>query len=145
LSLNCGIISAEIKRKSKKITFNFPGEGGSFQSGVWIFENGRLLKERELTRIGKVQERQGEKFKSSPIVPEGYDKPGPQKGTPGYFTIGSTEDEVLAVQGTPTGVAYGTWNYGIASVTFENGRVKSYHNFSNILKVNVANKKGGER
>jgi hypothetical protein len=63
----------------------------------------------------------------------------------GYFTIGSTEDEVLAVQGTPTGIAFNTWSYGLSSVTFENGMVKSFHNFSNNLKIRVTKKQVEER
>ena len=52
----------------------------------------------------------------------------------GYFTIGSTENEVLAVMGDPTSMSdYGNgdkrFSYGSSSVDFENGRVKSYHNY----------------
>jgi outer membrane protein assembly factor BamE (lipoprotein component of BamABCDE complex) len=44
----------------------------------------------------------------------------------GYFTVGSTRDEVLAVQGTPTEFAERVWKYGSSSVFFNNGRVASW-------------------
>jgi hypothetical protein len=57
------------------------------------------------------------------------------------FSIGSTKDEVLAVQGTPTAVQKSMfideWSYGISSVEFEHGRVKSYRNISNNLLVSL--------
>jgi hypothetical protein len=43
-----------------------------------------------------------------------------------YFTVGSTKDEVLAVQGTPTEFNDQVWNYGLTSVYFSNGRVTSW-------------------
>jgi hypothetical protein len=60
----------------------------------------------------------------------------------GYFTIGSTENEVLAVMGDPTSMSdYGngdkTFSYGNSNVRFENGRVKSYDNFGKNLKIRV--------
>ena len=55
---------------------------------------------------------------------------------PGTFTVGSTKDEVLAVQGTPTRVAGDTWGYEYSSVEFgPNRTVVSYANISNNLKV----------
>ena len=44
--------------------------------------------------------------------------------TPGYFTRGSSQDDVLHAQGTPTEIntynalRYETWNYGYSTVTF---------------------------
>jgi hypothetical protein len=35
-----------------------------------------------------------------------------------YFTLGSTKDEVLAVQGTPTSFSASEWNYGLSSIFF---------------------------
>ena len=60
----------------------------------------------------------------------------------GYFTIGSTEDEVLNVMGDPTSIsAYGSgskiFSYGYSQVQFENGRVKSYDNYGKNLKIRV--------
>ena len=45
-----------------------------------------------------------------------------------HFTIGSTRDEVLAVQGTPTGFSYNTYEYGTSKVHFRDGRVASWEN-----------------
>jgi hypothetical protein len=57
--------------------------------------------------------------------------------SPGYFTIGSTQDEVLAVQGTPTGIIGSTWRYGYSSIDFHNGEVKGYSDISKNLKVKL--------
>jgi serine/threonine protein kinase len=69
-------------------------------------------------------------------------KPKPEPRS--YFTIGSTKDEVLAVQGNPTAVNnytfFEVWEYGSYScdVTFDsNGRVKSYTNDCGELRVRV--------
>jgi hypothetical protein len=43
-----------------------------------------------------------------------------------YFTVGSTKDEVLAVQGTPTRVSDSEWAYGLSKVKFRNDRVISW-------------------
>ncbi len=53
----------------------------------------------------------------------------------GYFTIGSTKDEVLAIQGTPDNVMGNLWWYGASSVTFSRGVVESYSNSFGNLKV----------
>ena len=45
----------------------------------------------------------------------------------GYFTVGSTKDEVLAVQGTPTSFGETQWGYGLSHVTFQNGRVTTWY------------------
>ncbi|MGE8339463.1 MAG: hypothetical protein ACN6OI_00400 [Flavobacterium sp.] len=59
-----------------------------------------------------------------------------------YFTIGSTENEVLNVMGDPTSLRnigpYKTYYYELSSVTFENGKVRDYDNDGN-LKVRVRN------
>jgi hypothetical protein len=55
----------------------------------------------------------------------------------GYFTIGSTYDEVLAVQGTPSSIVGETWYYNYSTVSFYNGRVRGYSNTSNNLKVKL--------
>jgi outer membrane protein assembly factor BamE (lipoprotein component of BamABCDE complex) len=44
----------------------------------------------------------------------------------GYFTVGSTKDEVLGVQGTPARFSDTYWAYGLSSVSFQNGRVTSW-------------------
>jgi hypothetical protein len=44
----------------------------------------------------------------------------------GYFTVGSTKDEVLTVQGTPTEFNEYVWKYRSSSVFFKNDRVVSW-------------------
>jgi len=45
----------------------------------------------------------------------------------GYFTIGSSKDEVLGVQGTPSRFTDTYWSYGLSSVTFQNDRVTNWN------------------
>lgn len=65
----------------------------------------------------------------------------PTKRSNDYFTIGSTEDEVLKVMGDPESYddfrLFTKLQYGMSSVTIENGRVKSYDNSDGNLKVKV--------
>lgn len=52
------------------------------------------------------------------------------------FTIGSTKDDVLLVQGTPTGVASYGWHYELSTVRFDSeGKVVGYSNLGKNLKV----------
>jgi isocitrate lyase len=50
----------------------------------------------------------------------------PVRTAKGYFTIGSTKDEVLAVQGTPSEFSDLVWKYGSSSVFFSGKRVTSW-------------------
>lgn len=59
-----------------------------------------------------------------------------------YFTIGSTEDEVLKIMGDPTsyhkfGGSGKTFYYGGSYVRFKDGKVESYSNLDENLKVRV--------
>lgn len=57
-----------------------------------------------------------------------------------YFTIGSSEDKVLQVQGQPSSIMrtgiYSTFMYGSSSVSFTNKKVDGYSNRGN-LKIRV--------
>ena len=63
-----------------------------------------------------------------------------RSSTPGYFTRGSSQDDVLHVQGTPTEIhnyaALGqeTWNYGWSRITFSlpGGTVREWNNQGNL-------------
>lgn len=55
-----------------------------------------------------------------------------------YFTLGSTQDEVLVAQGTPTRISHNTWYYGFSQIRFRNRMVVAYDNFFGNLKVRVA-------
>jgi hypothetical protein len=55
-----------------------------------------------------------------------------------FFTVGSTKDEVLAVQGTPTKFTDTTLTYGLSDVFFANGRVVSWNQYAtNPLKAEL--------
>jgi hypothetical protein len=45
-----------------------------------------------------------------------------------FFRVGSTKEEVLAVQGTPTQLTENRWSYGYSYVEFENGKVVKWYN-----------------
>jgi hypothetical protein len=51
----------------------------------------------------------------------------------GFFTIGSSQNEVLAIQGTPTGIQANTWSYQLSDVWFQDGKVRMVNNFSGNL------------
>ena len=63
------------------------------------------------------------------------------KDSKDYFTIGSSEDEVLKIMGDPESYdkigPMKIFQYGLSSVTFENGKVESYNNLESNLKVKV--------
>ena len=64
------------------------------------------------------------------------------ENTKDYFTLGSTEDEVLEVMGEPssymvTAPEARRFYYGISSVYFYKGKVISYDNLDGNLKVKV--------
>lgn len=50
--------------------------------------------------------------------------------TKGYFAIGSTKDEVIALQGTPSGIIGNIWIYGLSQIKFYDDKVLSYSNSS---------------
>jgi hypothetical protein len=46
---------------------------------------------------------------------------------PPYFTVGSTKDEVLSIQGTPSRFTERVWDYGQSRVYFDGDRVSRWH------------------
>jgi len=60
-----------------------------------------------------------------------------------YFTIGSTEYEVIEVMGDPTSIndfstiGVKRFSYGLSTVSFKNGYVDGYNNFEKNLKVKM--------
>ena len=44
-----------------------------------------------------------------------------------WFTVGSSKDEVLAAEGTPTQLADHRWSYGFSYVDFEKGKVTRWY------------------
>lgn len=58
-----------------------------------------------------------------------------------FFTVGSTKNEVLSVQGTPDKFTTDTFSYGLASVRFHNGKVISWEPYaSGPLKAKLSAK-----
>ncbi len=56
---------------------------------------------------------------------------------PAYITIGSNEEEVLLVQGTPTRIEGNKWFYGFSELVFKHGRVVEYDNYFGSLKISL--------
>ena len=56
---------------------------------------------------------------------------------PSFFTIGSSTDEVLLVQGTPTRLDGNRWHYGFSELYFKDGRVEGFENFFGNLKIRL--------
>ncbi len=56
---------------------------------------------------------------------------------PEFFTVGSTRDEVLRVQGTPTRIEGNRWYYGFSEVRFKSGAVEDYDNYFGNLKIRL--------
>jgi len=73
------------------------------------------------------------------------DKTGPESTAPpphpakisGYFTVGSTKEDVLAIQGTPDTSSTNLLKYGESNVYFEEGKVSGWENHSPRLKVKL--------
>lgn len=53
---------------------------------------------------------------------------------PATFTVGSSMDEVLAVQGTPTSVRGNLWFYQFSNVLFRKGRVQNVVDTGSVLR-----------
>lgn len=62
---------------------------------------------------------------------------GPPAAAPAFFSLGSTRDEVLRVQGTPTRLDGNRWFYGFSEIHFRNGRVEDFNNFFGNLKIRM--------
>jgi len=61
-----------------------------------------------------------------------------QSASSGYFTKGSTINEVLAVEGTPSSIIGDTYFFGMSSVSFSSGRVVGWQSSPyNRLKVSL--------
>jgi hypothetical protein len=59
---------------------------------------------------------------------------------PSFYTIGSSADDVLAVQGTPTRMDGNRWTYGFSEIRFKDGKVEEYDNFFGDLKVQLSSR-----
>jgi hypothetical protein len=57
--------------------------------------------------------------------------------SPQFFSLGSSKDEVVRVQGAPTRVEGNKWSYGFGEIYFRDGVVIGFNNFFNTLKVTL--------
>lgn len=65
-------------------------------------------------------------------------EPGAFTGpAPRHITLGSTKQQVLLVQGTPTQVRGNRWYYGFAELIFQDGLVAGYDNYFGTLKMRL--------
>jgi hypothetical protein len=65
------------------------------------------------------------------VLPSTSPDPAAHKTT---FTVGSTKDDVLAVQGTPTSIQGNLWFYQLSNVLFREGRVQHVVNSGGNLR-----------
>jgi hypothetical protein len=84
---------------------------------------------------------------TNPVVPESsklelpapithkLNRPTQTQPNSDFFTVGSTKDEVLAIQGTPTRLSDNEFAYDYSRVEFRNDRVISWNDISKILKT----------
>ncbi|MEJ5365219.1 MAG: J domain-containing protein [Desulfosoma sp.] len=63
--------------------------------------------------------------------------PAGPAGKSGTFTLGSSEKDVLGIQGPPDKAGGGRWAYGLSEVRFKDGRVSGYDNFDGRLRVSL--------
>jgi hypothetical protein len=57
--------------------------------------------------------------------------------TPGFFTIGSSKNDVLGVQGSPDSFNEQIFRYGSSTVQFRDGKVISWNNSYPALKAKL--------
>jgi hypothetical protein len=86
------------------------------------FRNGRVWKFNNFDGALRVRMQPGGSEDSAP---------------PAYITIGSSEEEVLLVQGTPTRVEGDKWFYGFSELVFKNRRIVEYDNYFGSLKMRI--------
>lgn len=53
----------------------------------------------------------------------------------GFFTLGSSEDDVKQIQGVPTSISGDRWGYGLSRITFTDGFVSGWSEIDTKLKV----------
>lgn len=108
----------DVKAKEFNATFTLSEDGGVF----YYFNEFSALPSPEST--------------VSPSVPHSAN----------YWTLGSTKDDVLRIQGTPTKVTWSDYSSGVeeqfyygssTKVFFKKGRVVAYDNYDNTLKIIV--------
>lgn len=104
------------------------GSPGRIQGQTWVyglseiqFRNGLVQRYNNFDGSLKVR-----------MVPRGSNV-----SAPAYLSIGSSEDDVLRVQGTPTRVEQDKWFYGFSEIKFKDGRICDYNNYFGNLKLRL--------
>ena len=64
-------------------------------------------------------------------------KPSQKFNNKGYFTVGSSKDEVLAIQGQPDDFSDTRWYYTSSTIRFGGNKVESWSDSSNNLKAKI--------
>lgn len=70
----------------------------------------------------------------SPLPPK---RTAPASRSGKYFGLGSSQADVLRVEGVPDKISGRTWVYNLSEIHFKNRRVDSYNNFDGSLKVRL--------
>lgn len=115
---------------------------GYGNSEVWYyglssvdFVNGKLKSYSNLDRNLRIRMKESQNLNSEEFENSSQEKPAT------FYTIGSSKDLVLKIQGTPTSISgYGNsevWYYGLSSVDFVNGKLKSYSNLDENLHIRM--------
>jgi hypothetical protein len=95
-----------------------------------VFKNGRVVEYDNYFGNLKIR-----------LLPASLSGPEPPKN----FTIGSTPEEVLAVQGTPTAIHGNQWSFDFAIVIFRDGKVHSVTSSDGTLRFIAPEKTGGSQ
>lgn len=98
------------------------GRGWSYGLSEVFFKDGKVVKYNNFDGQLKVQ--------LSPHLEKAVTEES-------FFTLGSTKEEVLMIQGTPTRVVGHSWSYGFSEIRFREGVVESYDNFFGDLRVRL--------
>jgi len=116
---------------------NLPSQDKTFSTKPDLFKESSIP-ERPISET-PIPEKPIPSIKVTPEDEDSFSKDlsVPKKQVRNYFTIGSSQDEVLAVQGTPSRISGSRWHYGISYVDFYNSKVSSFSNYSKNLKVKV--------
>ena len=118
------------------LLFTRNGSSGGERSGTRSPVEGMDVKGR--TKIANTETKE-EQAKEDPVVPESPQRVQEEKqpSHDGFFSIGSTMEEVLKAQGPPVSVRGRIWSYGLSEVVFKEGKVERYSNFDGNLKVRL--------
>jgi hypothetical protein len=111
------------------------GPPGHVRGQTWVYGVSELVfKENRVVRFNNFDGN----LKVRVLPSSRFPQPPPKS-----FTIGSSADEVLWVQGTPTRMDESRWLYGFSEVRFKDGRVEEYDNFFGDLNIRLIPSEAG--